>query len=163
MLVRRAALVVVRRAGLARAQAALTVLAGGLVLVLVVVVVDLLPADRRRPAIEALFQRFAVADPERDINLERPPEIAFRRGHGPGELRIEQRQRLPVGGPVGDILGQQLLVFGLARKGDEAVGVGGLRRTLRDGPAVDVVEASAPRDLEVFLALPLEADPQRIR
>src|SRR5207253_10177418 len=55
------------------------------------------------------------------------------------------------------------LVFGLARKGDEAVGVRGLGRTLRDGPAVDVVEASVPGDLEVLLLLPFAVDPQRIR
>src|SRR4051812_37094833 len=54
-------------------------------------------------------------------------------------------------------------MLGLAGECNELVSVCQSRGTLRNGPTVEIVQASIPDDLEVLSALLVGVDPERVR
>src|SRR5205823_4829218 len=77
--------------------------------------------------------------------------------------RTKQRQRLLVGRSVRKLLGEYLLIRRLGREGNELIRIRCVRRGLRYGPAVDVVEILVPRDAQAPMLGLVAAYPERVR
>src|ERR1700730_17741805 len=69
---------------------------------------------------------------------------------------------MSIGRPVSKLFGQHLLSLRCASEGDEAVGGIALGRSLRDGPAVDVIKALAPDNPSLWVAFLLRIEPKGI-
>jgi len=111
---------------------------------------------------EPMLELRAILDPERHVDCNRAFEVRVGRGQVTRQLRLDHRQGLSVRGAIGDLLREGLLVLGFAGKCDEFIGIVDARRTLANGPAVEVVQASVPDRFEVLPSFLHVVDEHRI-
>ena len=81
-----------------------------------------------------------MVDPEVSVYLQRVLKVGGRGRQLFTGLGVDQGEGVFVGRAVRDILREDFLVLRLVGKGNELLAQGLVRRTLDDGPAVDVIK-----------------------
>src|ERR1022692_312558 len=125
----------------------------------IIVLVDVWPDDGPSPGLETLFQFFAMLKPESPIDRD----SGFQIGTPPWQLilalGIDHVDRLSVRGPVSDVLGEGLLILGLARKINKLIGFVLVWCAGHDRPAIDVIQAAVPDHSKIYTLLLSCVDP----